>query len=326
MSMSKNILVTGGCGFIGSHFVRFLLNERDNYRVLNLDNLSYAGDIRRLKDIETDKRYDFIEGDIRKIKDIRQAFRDKIDVIVHFAAETHVDRSIQNPYVFEEVNTRGTLNLLEIAREYKVKRFIFISTDEIYGEIREGRFTENSPLSPNSPYSVSKAAADLMVSAYVRTYSLPAIIVRPSNNYGPWQYPEKFIPVAICSILSNKKIPVYAKGLNRREWLYVEDCVRAIVLIAEEGKIGEIYNLGSGRERRNIDVAKDILKIMEKPYTMIKFVQDRPGHDFRYALDSSKIERLGWRPRVDFKTGIINTVIWYKTNLKWVKKKFSQLD
>jgi len=319
--MSKNILVTGGAGFIGSHLVRHLLKGREDLNVINFDSLSYAGDTMRLKDIETDSRYNFIKGDIRNIEEIETAFSRKIDTVVHMAAESHVDNSIRDPFVFEEVNVRGTLNLLACARKHNVKRFIHISTDEVYGEIEEGKFTEQSQIAPNSPYSASKAAGDFFVRAYIRTFNFPAIIIRPSNNYGPWQYPEKFIPVAISSALADKKIPVYAQGLNSREWLYVADCVRGIVLIMEKGKIGEVYNLGSNVEKRNIDLAKEILEILNRPDNFIDFVEDRPGHDFRYCLDSSKVGSLGFKPGVDFETGIKNTVEWYKFERDWTRIK-----
>jgi len=319
--MSKNILVTGGAGFIGSHLVRHLLKGREDLNVINFDSLSYAGDTLRLKDIETDSRYNFIKGDIRNIEEIETAFSRKIDTVVHMAAESHVDNSIRDPFVFEEVNVRGTLNLLACARKHNVKRFIHISTDEVYGEIEEDKFTEQSQIVPNSPYSASKAAGDFFVRAYIRTFNFPAIIIRPSNNYGPWQYPEKFIPVAISSVLADKKIPVYAQGLNCREWLYVADCAKGIALIMDRGKIGEIYNLGSNQEMRNIDLAKEILKILNKPDDFIDFVTDRPGHDFRYCLDSSKIETLGFRTQIDFKTGIKNTVQWYKEKRTWTEEK-----
>jgi len=319
--MAKNILVTGGCGFIGSHFVRYLLQIDSDCTIFNLDNLSYAGDLARLKDIEHNSRYRFIKADLRKIEDIEEIFSHNIDIVVHLAAESHVDNSIKDPYVFEEVNVRGTLNLLSCARKHRVKRFIHVSTDEVYGEIEEGKFTENSPFAPNSPYSASKAAADFFVRAYMRTYGFPAIIIRPSNNYGPWQYPEKFIPVAISSVLADKKIPVYAQGLNCREWLYVGDCAEGVSLIMEKGKIGEIYNLGSGREMRNIDLAREILKIMGKPEDFIDFVEDRPGHDFRYCLDSSKVNKLDWEPQVDFATGIKDTVQWYTNKRSWIEEK-----
>lgn len=243
------------------------------------------------------------------------------NVVCH---NTHVDNSIKDPFVFEAVNVRGTLNLLACARKHKVTRFIHISTDEVYGEIEEGKFTEDSHLAPNSPYSASKAAGDFFVRSYIRTFDFPAIIIRPSNNYGPWQYPEKFIPVAISSVLADKKIPVYAQGLNCREWLYVTDCVKGIALIMDKGKVGEVYNLGSNIERRNIDLAKEILKILNKPDDFINFVADRPGHDFRYCLDSAKVNNLGWSPEVGFEIGITATVEWYKNKRTWTEGKLSR--
>ncbi len=312
---NKTILVTGGAGFIGSHFVKYLLKERDGYNVINVDALSYAADLNRLKEVENDARYSFLKADIRNVKELEKAFSGDIDAVVHFAAETHVDNSIETPSLFADVNVTGTLNLLNLVLSKKIKKYIHISTDEVYGEIAEGAFTEESPFRPNSPYSASKAAADFFVRAYMRTYNLPAIIVRPCNNYGPWQYPEKFIPVASCKLLSGEKIPVYAEGLNRREWLYVEDCAKAIATIMEKGVIGEAYNLGSGVEKKNIDIAEKIVKILGKTTDSIEFVKDRPGHDFRYALNSEKIAQLGWQTRMNFDEGLENTVNWYKNTM-----------
>lgn len=311
--MNKTILVTGGAGFIGSHFIRHILRQREKYNVINMDVLSYAADRERLADVCEDKRYVFEKADIRDMEAVRRVFgADKIDAVVHFAAETHVDNSIKTPSLFEDVNVKGTLNLINAARERKIKRFVHLSTDEVYGETRDGRFSECAPLLPNSPYSASKAAADCFIRSYMRTYGFPAIIIRPCNNYGPWQYPEKFIPVAVCALMKNEKIPVYARGLNTREWLYVEDCVKAVAVVLENGVTGETYNLGSGVEKRNIDVANHILDILGKPQSFINFVKDRPGHDFRYALDSSKIHSLGWKPGTDFNAGFERTVRWYE--------------
>lgn len=319
------ILVTGGAGFIGSAFVR-LLRNRDcprqcSKRVINrglslnkvvvVDKLTYAGDLKRLKEVEG--KYKFYKSDICDKKKVEMIFqKENPDVIIHFAAETHVDRSIADSDCFIKTNIIGTKLLLDLARKYKIKKFIHISTDEVYGDIRRGSFNEDSPLMPNSPYAASKAAADLLIRSYIRTYSFPAIIIRPCNNYGPWQYPEKLIPVAISRAAKGKKIPIYAQGNNVREWLYVEDCARAILAILKKGKIGEAYNLGSGQEMRNIDVACLILKYMGKSVNFIEFVKDRPGHDVRYSLDFSKLRReTGWCPEVPFARGLEQTVNWY---------------
>ncbi|MFH1846212.1 MAG: dTDP-glucose 4,6-dehydratase [Candidatus Omnitrophota bacterium] len=324
-SENITVLVTGGAGFIGSHFIKCLLKEKNKYNVINVDTLSYAADLNRVKEVESDPCYAFIKADVCNVKELEKAFQGNIDVVVHFAAETHVDNSIETPSLFADVNVKGTLNLLNIVRQKKVPRYIHISTDEVYGEIEEGFFHEDSPFAPNSPYSASKASADFFTRAYMRTYNLPAIIVRPCNNYGPWQYPEKFIPVASCKLLKDEKIPVYAKGLNRREWLYVEDCAKAIEMILEKGVIGEAYNLGSGIEKKNIDIAETIVKILGKTNDSIEFVKDRPGHDFRYALNSSKIGTLGWQTQMNFDEGLENTVNWYRNtminDLKMTKNK-----
>lgn len=306
--MNESILVLGGAGFIGSEFVRQSVNK--GYKPIVVDKLTYAGDLERLKEVKG--KYKFYKTDICNKKKIEEIFaKEKPQIIVNFAASTHVDRSIVDSTPFINTNIKGVQILLDVSRKYKVKKFIHLSTDEVYGEIKKGKFSESSLLKPNSPYAASKAAADLLIRASIRTYNFPAIIVRPCNNYGPWQYPEKFIPVIICKALQNKKVPVYAKGLNKREWLYVSDCTKAIALVMEKGKIGEIYNVGSGIEKRNIDVAKNILKIRGKPESLIQFVKDRPGHDFRYALDSSKIRKLSWQPEKDFKQGLENTVRWF---------------
>jgi len=309
---NKRILVTGGAGFIGSHFIKCLLTGTGGYNVINVDALSYAADLNRLKEVENDDRYSFIKADVRSVLELEKAFSKDIDAVVHFAAETHVDNSIETPSLFADVNVTGTLNLLNIVLAKRIKKYIHISTDEVYGEIETGAFSEDSPFKPNSPYSASKAAADFFVRAYMRTYNLPAIIVRPCNNYGPWQYPEKFIPVASCKLLNNEKIPVYAEGLNRREWLYVEDCAEAVRTVLERGKIGEAYNIGSGIEKKNIDIAEKIVKILGKTPNSIEFVKDRPGHDFRYALNSTKIATLGWQTQMEFDRGLEETVNWYK--------------
>lgn len=316
----KRILVTGGAGFIGSEFVR--LGIKKGYLIAVIDNLSYAGDIERLRNVINN--INFYKSSITNLKAVKNIF-DKFnpDIVVHWAAESHVDRSILDATPFIDTNIKGTQVLLDVSRERGIKRFINISTDEVYGELgHKGHFSEKNALSPNSPYSVSKASADMLGRAYFRTYGLPVITVRPSNNYGPWQYPEKLIPVVILKAFNNEKIPVYGEGKNVREWLYVSDCAEAIYTIINNGAEGEIYNIGSGHEMKNIDVVKKILTLLGKDYNLIEFVQDRPGHDFRYSLNSSKIRNnLGWNTKVSFDEGIEKTVKWYLENMDWVKRK-----
>ena len=321
----KKILVTGGAGFIGSSFIQFLLKNVADIIVYNLDKLTYAGDLERLRDVESDKRYQFMKGDICNEDIVQDIFSKDINAVVHFAAETHVDRSIKDSIPFEATNIRGTLALLNAARKHGIDRFIHISTDEVYGALsEEGQFFETTPLNPNSPYSASKAAADLFVRAYCHTYKLPAIIARPSNNYGPFQYPEKLIPVVISSAIDNKPVPVYAKGENVREWIYVEDCVEGIFAVLEKGGIGEVYNIGSGQERRNIEVVRRILSILGKSETLIEYVQDRPGHDFRYSLNTDKIKNeFGFEAKTDFDDGLEKTVRWYMENERWWRRLLS---
>ncbi|MBL7197089.1 MAG: dTDP-glucose 4,6-dehydratase [Candidatus Omnitrophica bacterium] len=306
------ILITGGAGFIGSEFVRQAV--RKGYKPVVIDKLTYAGDLRRLEEVKG--KYKFYKADICNKKKIGGIFsKEKPEVVTNFAASTHVDRSIQDASPFIETNIKGTQILLDAAKKYKIKKYIQISSDEVYGEIKKGSFTEDSPLSPNSPYAASKAAADMLVKAYQRTYNLPVIIVRPCNNYGPWQYPEKLIPVVILKALKNKKIPVYAKGDNIREWLYVSDTCQAIFAILEKARAGQIYNVGSGEERKNLEVVKEILKILNKPQSLIEFVKDRPGHDFRYSLNSAKIKKeLNWKAKMKFEEGLRKTVKWYLSN------------
>lgn len=303
------ILVTGGAGFIGSEFVRQSVAK--GYQVIVVDKLTYAGDLGRLADVKG--KYKFYKADICNKKTIGNIFRrERPQYVSHFAAESHVDRSIKDAGPFIETNIKGTQVLLDACRKYGIHKLIHISTDEVYGDIKNGKFSENSPLKPNSPYSAAKASADLLVKAYIRTYGFPAVIARPCNNFGPWQYPEKLMPVIILNALKNKRVPVYAKGLNVREWLYVSDCAGAILEILKKGKIGEVYNVGSGHERRNIDVVSQILKILDKPQALIEFVKDRAGHDFRYSLNTDKIRReLGWQPIVNFENGLKKTVNWY---------------
>ncbi|MEO2069354.1 MAG: dTDP-glucose 4,6-dehydratase [Desulfurobacteriaceae bacterium] len=318
------LLVTGGAGFIGSEFVRQAV--RNGFSVTIVDKLTYAGDVERLKEVE--EKISFYKADITNREFIEYIFKtEKPQVIVHFAAESHVDRSILDASPFIETNIKGTQVLLDVTKEVGVDLFINVATDEVYGELgKEGKFFETTPLNPNSPYSVSKASADMLGRAYYRTYGLPVITVRPSNNYGPWQYPEKLIPVVILKALSNEPIPVYGTGENVREWLYVSDCCEAIFEIIKKGKAGEIYNIGSGEERQNIEVVKVILSILGKPESLITFVEDRPGHDFRYSLSIEKIEKeIGWKAKINFEEGIEKTVKWYLENLDWAKRKVEEL-
>ncbi len=319
----NRVLVTGGCGFIGSEFVRQAIKR--GYHVGVVDKLTYAGDLERLKNVQG--KYQFYKTDICHAKALESAFRKfKPHIVIHFAAETHVDRSILYAETATKTNLLGTQVLVEAARKYDVKKFVYISTDEVYGEIVKGHFRETTALNPSSPYSAAKAAADMLIKAYMRTYQFPAVIVRPSNNYGPWQYPEKFMPVIIYKAFKNQKIPVYARGLNVREWLYVSDCAQAVMTVMEKGKIGEVYNIGSGNEQRNIDVVKKVLASLKKPQDLIEFVEDRPGHDIRYSLDFSKIRKdLGWTPKVSFEEGVGRTIKFYKENMQWLEKKAGNL-
>ncbi|MCX7794549.1 MAG: dTDP-glucose 4,6-dehydratase [Thermodesulfovibrionales bacterium] len=318
------LLITGGAGFIGSEVVRQAVAR--GFSVTVIDNLSYAGDIERLRNVI--ERIKFYRADITDKAALDEIFRkENPDNIIHLAAESHVDRSILEPERFLETNVMGTFNLLELSRELKIKRFINVSTDEVYGELGEqGYFTEESPLKPNSPYSASKASQDMLGRAYWRTYGLPVITVRPSNNYGPWQYPEKLIPVIIVKALYNEKIPLYGDGRNVREWLYVEDCAQAILMILDKGIPGEIYNIGSNEEKKNIEVVKEILKILNRSEDLIEFVKDRPGHDYRYSMSVEKIKKeTGWSPKTGFKDGIEKTVRWYMDNIKWLEEKVRSL-
>jgi len=316
----KKLLVTGGAGFIGSEFVR--KGAGKGYSIVVVDKLTYAGDRERLKEVEKDIA--FYETDIMDTIAMESVFdNERPDAVIHWAAESHVDRSIEDATPFLETNVKGTQALLELARKFEVERFLNISTDEVYGELKEeGQFYETTPLNPSSPYSVSKASADMLGRAYHRTYGLPVITVRPSNNYGPWQYPEKLIPVIIFKALRDESIPVYSKGENVREWLYVTDCIDATFSVLEKGTIGEIYNVGSGEEKRNIDVVKIVLAILGKPEGLIEFVKDRLGHDFRYSLNVQKInEQIGWKSTTRFEEGIKETVQWYIGHMAWLDSK-----
>lgn len=308
---------------MGSAFVR--LAAKKMHRLIVVDKLTYAGDLTRLQEVK--RKYKFYKIDICNKAQIESIFvKERPEIVVNFAAATHVDRSIINSTPFIETNIKGTQVLLDISKKYKIKKLIHISTDEIYGEIEKGEFSEASPLKPNSPYAASKAAADMLIKAYIRTYNFPAIIVRPCNNYGPWQYPEKLIPLSILKILKNKKVPVYGKGKNVREWLYVEDCASGIYQIMNKGMLGEAYNLGSNQERKNIEVVKNLLKILNTNERMMEFVKDRPGHDIRYKLNSKKImNKLGWMPKVDFETGLNYTVRWCLGHKGWLLSKWRQI-
>ncbi len=321
----KTILVTGGAGFIGSNFVRYML-QTHSYRIINLDKLTYAGNLENLADVESHPNYMFIKGDICDRFLIEKIFsEEKIDTVVNFAAESHVDRSILGARIFVETNVLGTQTLLDVANMFGVEKFLQVSTDEVYGSLGEtGYFTEESPLAPNSPYSASKAGADCLVRAYHETFSMPTIITRCSNNYGPYQFPEKLIPLMIANALNDKPLPVYGDGLNVRDWLYVEDHCRALDMVLHHGQYGEVYNIGGHNEKRNIDIVKLILHKLGKPEHLITFVKDRPGHDRRYAIDASKIEReLGWKPKETFETGIEKTIQWYLDNRKWWERILS---
>jgi dTDP-glucose 4,6-dehydratase len=307
------LVITGGLGFIGSNFVRHILSKYPDYEIVNLDKVTYAGNPKNLADVEKNSRYRFVKGDICDSKIVDRLAMDA-DAIINFAAETHVDRSIVESGSFVKTDVLGTHTLLEAAKKHKIKKFLQISTDEVYGSIDHGSFSESSLLQPNSPYSASKAGGDMLVRAYYKTFNIPAIITRSSNNYGPYQYPEKFIPLFITNLLEGKKLPLYGDGLNVRDWLYVMDNCTAIDLVLHKGAIGEVYNIGGDCEKRNIDVVKLILKFLNKDESFIEYVNDRPGHDRRYALESAKLKKLGWKLKTNFEDGLKLTVEWYKIN------------
>lgn len=316
----KNILVTGGAGFIGSNFINYILNKRDDYFIVNLDKLTYAGNLENLKEVESKKNYTFIKGDIVNAELINFVFEKyKIKYVINFAAESHVDRSISGSEIFFRTNVIGTNVLLEAAKRFNVERFLQISTDEVYGSLGStGLFSEKTPIAPNSPYSASKASSDMMTMAFNHTYGLPTVITRCSNNYGPLQFPEKLIPLMILNAIQNKKLPVYGDGMNIRDWIYVIDHNKAVELVFEKGKIGEVYNIGASNELPNIEIVKVILKNLNKSEELIQFVKDRPGHDKRYAIDSGKIQNeLKWKPEFNFESAIVNTIEWYLKNKKW---------
>lgn len=315
------VLVTGGMGFIGSNFIQYMLSHYPSYDVINLDSLTYAGNEANMTDYEQLARYRFVHADITDSNAVDQVMSSNIDAVVHFAAESHVDRSIRNPRAFLETNIQGTHQLLESAKRYKVNRFVLVSTDEVYGSLgASGYFTEHSNLAPNSPYAASKASADLMARAYFKTYHYPVIISRCSNNYGPFQFPEKLIPLTIIRALENKSIPIYGDGENVRDWLFVQDHCSALDRILHHGIAGEVYNIGGNNEYSNLDIVRMILSMLGKSESLIQFVQDRPGHDQRYAIDAVKIkEKLGWTPSYDFQRGMKLTLAWYMQNKNWWK-------
>lgn len=315
----NKILVTGGAGFIGSNFIKILLSELD-FEIVNLDALTYAGNLENLKEIENNKRYTFIRGEIQDKPLVEKIIEEYgIDSIINFAAESHVDRSILDAKPFIDTNIQGTLTLLESSVKHKIKRFLQVSTDEVYGSLgKTGLFTEKTPISPNSPYSASKASADHLVMAFVNTFDIDALITRCSNNYGPYQFPEKLIPLMILNTRDEKKLPVYGDGMQIRDWIHVEDHCRGILTVFENGRSGEAYNIGGNCEKPNIEIVKLIIDSLGKSEDLIDYVKDRPGHDRRYAIDSSKIkEELGWEPRIKFEDGIKETIDWYLTNSEW---------
>ncbi|KKD54112.1 dTDP-glucose 4,6-dehydratase [Paenibacillus polymyxa] len=313
------LLVTGGAGFIGSNFVLYMLKQHPDYEIVNVDALTYAGNLENLKSIEDHPKHSFVKADITDAQVMDQLMQQGIDVVVNFAAESHVDRSILEPEVFVKTNVLGTQVLLDAAKKYNVTKFVQVSTDEVYGSLGEtGLFTEETPLQPNSPYSASKAGGDLLVRAYHETFGLPVNITRCSNNYGPYQFPEKLIPLMISRALSDQQLPVYGDGLNIRDWLYVEDHCSAIDLVIHQGKLGEVYNIGGNNERTNVHIVKTVLEELGKPESLISYVQDRPGHDRRYGIDPTKtMNELGWKPKHSFETGIKETIRWYLDNEEW---------
>ena len=317
--MAETILVTGGCGFIGTNFVRHML-ERHDYNIVNLDKLTYAGNLENLEDIASDGKYTFVRGDIASMGDVEAVFERSIDIVVNFAAESHVDRSIMDPDAFIRTNVNGTFNLLELARKKGVGRFVQISTDEVYGSLGDsGAFREDTPLSPNSPYSASKTAADILAMAYFKTYGMPVVITRCSNNYGPYQFPEKLIPLIITNALADKDLPVYGDGLNVRDWIHTEDHSSAVRTILERGQIGQTYLIGADGERSNLEVVRLILQLLGRDPDDFDHVTDRAGHDLRYAIDSSRLRaELGWSPAyTDFEAGLAATIDWYREHRDW---------
>ncbi|PZM67224.1 dTDP-glucose 4,6-dehydratase [Paenibacillus dendritiformis] len=316
------LLVTGGAGFIGSNFIQYMLRHYPGYEIINADVLTYAGNVDNLLDVEHHPNYRFVHADITRSDDMEPLFQEKIDVVVNFAAESHVDRSIADPGIFVRTNVMGTQVLLDSSLKYGVSKYVQISTDEVYGSLGEtGLFTEETPLAPNSPYSASKAGADMLVRAYHETFGLPVNITRCSNNYGPFQFPEKLIPLMISNALEEKPLPVYGDGLHVRDWLYVEDHCSAIDRVIHQGRNGEVYNIGGNNEFTNLQIVTTLLQQLGKPDSLVTFVADRLGHDRRYAIDSSKIQNeLGWKPRYSFVEGIQHTIQWYVNNQAWLQR------
>jgi len=312
----KTWLVTGGAGFIGSNFIHYMLEQYPQCRIINLDKLTYAGNLDNLKDVEDNPRYEFIQGDVQDRRMVKEVIK-KADGVIHFAAETHVDRSIMDAGAFIMTDVYGSFILLDVIKDSDVEFFLHVSTDEVYGSRDQGFFNENDPMCPSSPYAASKAGADRLAYSYFVTYGVPVVIVRPSNNFGPYQYPEKFIPLFTTNALDDKSLPLYGKGTNVRDWLYVEDNCRAIDTVMRRGKRGEAYNIGANNEVPNIRVAEQIVDLLGKPRDLITFVKDRLGHDQRYALDCQKIHELGWKPATNFGEAMEATVNWYKQNREW---------
>lgn len=310
------LLITGGCGFIGSNFIRNMLEMYPDYQITNLDKLTYAGNPDNLKDIESNPNYTFVKGDICDTDVVSNVMQD-VDQVIHFAAESHVDRSIEDGAVFVRTNVLGTNTLLQGALDNDVERFIHVSTDEVYGSIKEGSFSEMDDLKPSSPYSSSKAGSDLLAMSYYTTYDLPVTITRCTNNFGPYQYPEKLIPLFITNLMDNRKVPVYGSGMNVRDWIHVDDHCLGIDFVLNNGNTGEVYNIGGGSELTNMDITHRILAALDKDESMIEYVEDRKGHDFRYSLDCNKLKKMGWKPKYDFDSALDSTIQWYVDNRWW---------
>ena len=318
----KRVIVTGGCGFIGSNFIRLFLQQEPNLHIVNVDNLTYAGNLENLKDLETNPRLSFARLDITQLDELEPLFKEPLDSVIHFAAESHVDRSILDSGPFIRTNVQGTQILLDLAKKASVRKFVHVSTDEVYGSLgASGFFTETTPLAPNSPYSASKAASDMLVRSYFHTFGFPGVITRCSNNYGPYQFPEKIIPLFISNLLEDLQVPVYGDGLQIRDWIHVTDHCSGVYAAWKSGIAGEVYNFGGRCELTNMELTTTLLRLLDKPKSLIKYVQDRLGHDRRYAIDCAKAEtELGWKPLVSFETGIADTIRWYQENWEWVSR------